>query len=91
MPSKPDFLFIMSSTSSGVMCSLLAMNCTTAGSQEPQRVPISRPSRGVRPIEVSTHLPSTTALRLEPLPRWQMMMRWPTGSTPMNSHTRLLT
>ena len=40
-------------------------------------------------MEVSTHLPSTTALRLEPLPRWQMMIFWPRGLMPRNSHTRL--
>jgi hypothetical protein len=31
---------------------------------------ISTPSSGVKPIEVSTHVPSTTALSEEPLPRW---------------------
>ena len=33
-----------------------------------------RPSRGVRPMEVSTHLPFLTADTLAPLPRWQTMI-----------------
>ena len=41
----------------------------------PLRVPIISPSRGVKPMEVSTHLPSFTAETEEPLPRWQMMRR----------------
>ena len=57
----------------------LQINSTTAGSRVPQRVPITRPSRGVMPMEVSTHLPSTQADREEPLPRWQMMTLLPLG------------
>ena len=58
----------------------LQMNSTTAGSRVPQRVPITRPSSGVMPMVVSTHLPSTQADREEPLPRWQMMILLPLGS-----------
>ena len=36
---------------------------TTAGSTSPERVPITRPSSGVRPIEVSTLRPLATARR----------------------------
>lgn len=50
-------------------------NGMIAGSMLPQRVPIGTPSSGVRPIEVSMHLPPFTALRLEPLPRWQVITR----------------
>jgi hypothetical protein len=39
----------------------------------PQRVPMTRPSRGVKPIEVSTDRPPATAVMLAPLPRWQVM------------------
>ena len=39
----------------------------------PQRVPMGRPSRGVRPMEVSTHTPATEQEMEEPLPRWQVM------------------
>ena len=78
-PSRPLFLFIMVSTWVAVMFLRLAMNSTTAGSSVPQRVPITRPSSGVMPIEVSTHLPSTQADSEEPLPRWQMMTLLPFG------------
>ena len=45
------------------------------GSIEPQRVPIIRPSSGVKPMVVSTHFPSRTAAMEAPLPRWQMIRR----------------
>ena len=41
----------------------------------PLLVPIISPSSGVKPIDVSMHLPSLTAEMLDPLPRWHMMMR----------------
>ena len=47
------------------------MNSMIAGSMLPERVPITTPSSGVRPMVVSTHLPFTTALIEDPLPRWQ--------------------
>ena len=40
----------------------------------PVRVPISRPSSGVSPIEVSKDWPCLTAVMLDPLPRWQVMI-----------------
>ena len=73
-PIRPLFLLSRFSVSVGVRCSLLAMHSTTAGSRSPERVPISTPSSGVRPMLVSTHLPLTTALRDEPLPRWHTMI-----------------
>ena len=39
---------------------------------EPQRVPISMPSSGVNPIEVSITFPSRIAEIDEPFPRWQV-------------------
>ena len=41
---------------------------------QPQRVPIGTPSSGVKPIEVSTDLPPSTAVMLEPFPRWQVII-----------------
>ena len=38
----------------------------------PQRVPITRPSTGVKPIEVSMDLPFLMAQMEAPLPRWQL-------------------
>ena len=46
----------------------------TAGSMSPQRVPITRPSSGVKPIEVSTDRPCSMAHAEQPLPRWQVTM-----------------
>ena len=45
---------------------------TTLGSMSPQRVPMSTPASGVRPMLVSMHLPSLTAEMELPLPRWQV-------------------
>ena len=42
-------------------------------------------------MEVSWHFPSITALRLDPFPRWQMMIFFPMGLIPRNSHTLRLT
>ena len=71
----PDFLFIMVSISFGVAFIRFTRNGTIAGSMLPQRVPIGRPSSGVRPIDVLTHLPPFEQLTEEPLPRWQVMTR----------------
>ena len=40
------------------------------GSMSPERVPITSPSSGVRPIEVSNERPPSTAHADAPLPRW---------------------
>lgn len=39
---------------------------------EPHRVPMGRPSCGVKPMEVSTASPYLTAEMEEPLPMWQV-------------------
>ena len=54
--------------------SAFIMNSRMAGSIQPDRVPIGTPSRGVRPMEVSMHLPPFTAEMDEPLPRWHTMI-----------------
>ena len=87
-PSRPDFLFIITSTSFAVSPSWFIRNGMMAGSMSPQRVPIIRPSSGVRPMLVSMHLPSLTAEMEPPLPMWQVMILVPTGLTPRYSHTR---
>ena len=56
-----------------------------AGSRVPQRVPMMRPSSGVRPIVVSMHWPSSMAQRLAPEPRWQLTSLW--VLSPMSSWT----
>ena len=57
----------------------------------PERVPITTPSSGVRPIVVSTHSPFTTALMEEPFPRWQTITLELSLSRPRNSTARLET
>ena len=69
-PRKPDFLFMYSLICEGVKPCLSATKVTADGSTEPVLVPITTPSRGVKPIEVSTDLPPLTAVMEEPLPRW---------------------
>ena len=44
---------------------------STAGSMSPERVPITRPSSGVSPIDVSTERPPSIAVTDAPLPRWK--------------------
>ena len=53
-------------------------NRTRPGSISPQRVPMTSPEVGVRPIVVSMQRPSRTAARLAPEPRWARMTR-PSG------------
>jgi hypothetical protein len=60
-----------------------------AGSQSPERVPMMRPSRGVRPIEVSKEQPSFTALIEEPLPMCAMIRLVLKGSWPRRTAARL--
>ena len=50
------------------------------GSIEPLRVPIIRPSSGVKPMVVSMLFPPRTAASEAPLPRWQMISRSDSGS-----------
>ena len=48
----------------------------------PERVPISRPPRGVMPMLVSSTLPPSTAAMEEPLPRWQVTIFTSSGFLP---------
>ena len=43
---------------------------STPGSTDPERVPMARPSSGVKPIDVATEAPPRTAVTEQPLPRW---------------------
>ena len=49
--------------------SLWCRNSSTDGSTSPERVPITSPSSGVKPIEVSTDSPRLIAQAEQPLPR----------------------
>ena len=57
----------------------------TLQSTLPQRVPMIMPSSGVKPMEVSMHLPFLTAVTDEPLPMWQVMILELLISRPTNS------
>ena len=83
-PRKPDFLFIIAVASSGVRFSFFIRYGTRLASMLPQRVPMIMPSRGVKPIEVSKHLPLRTAVTELPLPMWQVMILLFSGSRPAN-------
>ena len=65
-PSRPDFLFNQSSTTLASTCSCCARKATNAGSTSPDRVPMTKPSSGVNPTEVSIDLPPTTAVADDP-------------------------
>ena len=54
----------------------------TAGSMSPERVPITSPSKGVSPMEVSTHFPPRTAEADAPLPRCSTITFTSSGDLP---------
>ena len=80
-----------SESCAGVRFSFSAMNVTTDGSSVPVRVPIMKPSSGVRPMLVSMTLPFLMAVMEEPLPMWQVISFRSLMSLPMSSATRWLT
>ena len=55
------------------------------GSTVPERVAMTRPSSGVKPMVVSTLRPSSTAASEAPAPRWQVMIRRPASGRPSSS------
>src|ERR1017187_8679397 len=69
MPSSPDCVFRSDSTSCVESPSLVAIRLMIAGSRSPERGPITKPSSGVMPIEVSTVCPPRIAAAEQPLPR----------------------
>ena len=73
------------------MPSFCSIYVTTLGSMSPQRVPISTPANGVRPMLVSTHLPPSTAVMLLPLPKWQVTILISFASLPRYCAAAMLT
>ncbi len=69
MPSRPDCLFRSVSICSMENPSFPIRNSMMAGSISPERVPITSPSSGVIPMEVSTECPSRIAAIEQPDPR----------------------
>jgi len=80
IPRRPLCLLRSAFNSVGPISSRAMMWRSTAGSMSPQRVPMTSPSRGVKPIEVSTDRPPRTAATEQPLPRWQVITRRPGSS-----------
>src|SRR5579872_6543703 len=68
-PNNPDCVFSSVSTSDGDNPSLRAMTLTIAGSRSPDRVPMTSPSSGVIPIEVSMETPALMAAAEQPFPQ----------------------
>ena len=63
----------------------------TPGSMSPERVPITRPSIGVKPIDVSTGRPPTIADADAPLPRCSTIWLSDASGTPRNAAACSLT
>ena len=72
MPIRPLSLFRMSVICWVLNFRLSAKNEKMLGSTSPERVPITKPSKGVRPMLVSMDLPLRTAVMEAPLPKWAM-------------------
>ena len=54
----------------------------------PARVPIVSPANGVKPIDVSTDLPPSTAVTEPPLPMWAVIIFVSSIGLPSNSAAR---
>ena len=72
-PSRPDS-WSRTSRRRRVHPTVAQQRRSTPGSTEPERVPIARPSSGVKPIDVATDAPCQTAVTEQPLPRWATTM-----------------
>ena len=67
------------------------MKVMADGSTLPQRVPITRPSTGEKPIDVSNDLPLRMAVTEAPLPMWQVMIFECSKSSPASLAPTLAT
>ena len=74
IPQSPLSLLRILSICAGVSPSCSMMWRGIAGSISPQRVPMTIPSKDVKPMLVSTDLPPAMAAILEPLPKWHVMI-----------------
>ena len=72
-PRRPDCLLSMDSSSPTSSPSLWCSNSSTDASTSPARVPMTSPSSGVSPMDVSNDSPFTIAHAEHPLPRWSVM------------------
>ncbi|MPN55788.1 hypothetical protein SDC9_203472 [bioreactor metagenome] len=67
-PNTPLCLLNRVETEAELIISFSIRNVTTPKSTSPERVPIIKPSIGVKPMEVSIDFPSFTAVMEAPLP-----------------------
>ncbi len=74
-PSSPDWRLSRSSMSSGLKPFWRARNSGKDGSTLPDRVPMTSPSSGVNPIDVSIGDPSRLAVAEHPLPSCSVIRR----------------
>ena len=79
-PSSPEPRSRPSESSSSPIPWRWASHSTRPGSTLPERVAMTRPSSGVKPIVVSTDRPSRTAASEAPAPMWQVTTRAPAPS-----------
>src|SRR5450759_3629235 len=82
IPRSPDRKLAISLYCLALIFSVRARYQTSPGSRSPERVLIGTPAVGVKLMLVSTDLPSRTAARLAPLPRWARMTRPCAASDP---------
>ena len=80
-PSRPERCSSVAASSAGGIPTCSSSHRTRPGSTLPERVAITRPSSGVKPIVVSTERPSRTAASDAPAPRWQVTSRRPVGGS----------
>ena len=92
IPKRPDFLLRMLTISAtSLMPSFCITKATKEASISPVRVPMVKPANGVKPIEVSTEIPPSTAVIEAPLPKWQVMILRSLTSLPIISAARRAT
>ncbi len=79
-PSRPERCSSASPSSRSSTRSCSSSHSSTPGSTLPERVAITRPSSGVKPIVVSIEQPPTIAHSEAPAPRWQLTILRSRGS-----------
>ena len=82
---QPDSCSEAGSSSSASTPASRSSQRSIPGSTEPDRVAITSPSFGVKPIVVSTERPPRTAASDAPAPRWQVTSRSADGGRPSSS------
>ena len=87
-PSSPERCSSVAASSAGGMPTCSSSHKTRPGSRLPERVAMTRPSSGVKPMVVSTERPSLTAASEAPAPRWQVTTRKPLRERPSSSAAR---